>query len=90
MEKEELSIENRDLSNYLKTKRKHFWVRRFVLVKSRILYYYKNSTSTVPRGIIHLEGAIITIDAKEFVLDISKANVSSLKIQFPNLPEFNL
>ena len=90
MEKSEFSVEGRDLSSYLKTKRKHFWVRRFILVKAGILYYYKNATATVPRGIIHLEGAEINKDPKELVLDISKANITSVKLQFPNISELNL
>ena len=90
METEELTSELRELSGYFKTKRKHFWVRRFIILKSGILYYYKNATATVPRGIIHLDDAVISKDNKELVIDISKANLISLKIQFPSLNEFTL
>ena len=76
METEELTSELRELSGYFKTKRKHFWVRRFIILKSGILYYYKNATATVPRGIIHLDDAVISKDNKELVIDISKANLT--------------
>lgn len=90
MESDESLGENRELSSYLKTKRKHFWVRRFIIIKSGILYYYKNATATVPRGIIHLEDSVITKEPKDMIIDISKANSISLKIQFTVASEFNV
>ena len=52
METEEFTSELRELRVYFKTKRKHFWVRRFMVLKSEILYYYyKNATATAPTGL---------------------------------------
>ena len=90
MEADEAFNENRDLSSYVKFRRKVFWVRRFIVLKSSILYYYKNATATVPRGIFHLQGSTVTKDPKDLVLDISKPNSFSLKIELLSATDFQV
>jgi PH domain len=80
--------QNKDLKAYLKVKRKLFWVKRFIVLKSTILYYYRNSTSPVPRGIYHIEGSSIEKETKDLVIEITK-NSNTLKIQFASENEFN-
>ena len=87
MEMEDIGQE---LSGYFRLKRKVFWAKRFIVVKSGILYYYKNPTSTTPRGICHLFGRKINKDSKELVIEIVKENSEPLKIQYPSMTEFNL
>ena len=90
MEGEDLALGSQELSGYFKLKRKLFWARRFIVIKSGILYYYKNPTSTIPRGIYHMLGKKVLKDAKDLTLEIQKENSEPLRIQFPSASEFNL
>jgi hypothetical protein len=89
MEMEEV-MTGQELSGYFRLKRKVFWARRFIVVKSGILYYYKNPTSTTPRGIFHLLGRKVNRDSKDLILEILKGQGDSLKIQFTSASEFNV
>ncbi|OMJ74614.1 hypothetical protein SteCoe_26434 [Stentor coeruleus] len=90
METEETSFENKELSGYLKIKRSLFWARRFIVLKSGILYYYKTATATSPRGLYHLSGLKINKDQSEMIVEIFRENSKTLKIQFSSKNEFNL
>ncbi|OMJ80741.1 hypothetical protein SteCoe_18948 [Stentor coeruleus] len=90
METEETSFENKELSGYLKIKRSLFWARRFIVLKSGILYYYKSATATAPRGLYHLSGLKINKDQSEMIVEIFRENSKTLKIQFSSKNEFNL
>lgn len=89
MEVDDLVV-SQELSGYYKLKRKLFWARRFIVIKSGILYYYKNPTSTIPRGIYHLLGKKILKDSTYLTIEIQKVGSEPLKIQFPSANEFNL
>ena len=80
----------KDLTGFLRIKRKRMWVRRFIVIKSGIIYYYKSSTSTEPRFILHLSGCMISKEARELIIDISKQTVSMLKIQLTKISDLNL
>ena len=82
MEASESSVDiAKDLTGFVRIKRKRIWVHRFIIIKSCILYYYKSPTSAEPRFILHLPGCQISKDSHTLTLDISKQATTLLKIQ---------